>query len=158
MQPRTFSREAEEDDVEGWLIHFDNICVVNGTTSDTQKIALLSMSTTGAATRWVQTNARCLSQDGQTWSEVKNKSRERFTDDDIEEKIHASLKSLRQQDSETIREYLGRYRELVARSSELEEAIWYRSWMEGLTRPLHEVVVYAGYQDLNDGAKIARRK
>ena len=103
LRPRTFSGEAEEDDVQGWLIHFDNICAVNGTSSDAQKIALLSVSTTGAATRWVRTNARWLSQDGQTWSEVRNKFRERFTDDDIEEKIHASLKSLRQKDSETIK-------------------------------------------------------
>ena len=89
---------------------------------------------------------------------MRNKLRERFTDDDIEEKIHASLKSLRQEDSETVREYLGRFRELVARSSEVEEAVWYRSWVEGLTRPLHEAVVYARYQDLDETAKIARRK
>ena len=113
----------EEDNVEGWLIHFDNICAVNGTTSDAQKIALLSMSTTGAAARWVWTNANWLSQDEQTCSEARNKLRERFTNDDIEEKIHASVKSLRQEDSETIREYLGRFRELVARSSKVKEAV-----------------------------------
>ena len=106
----------------------------------------------------MRTNARWLSQDGQTWSEVKNKFRERFIDDDIEEKIHASLKSLRQEDNKTIREYLGRFREWVACSSEVEEAVWYRSWVEGLTRPLHETVVYTGYRDLDDAAKIARQK
>ena len=76
---------------------------------------------------------------------MRNKFRGRFADDDIEEKIYASLKSLRQEDSETVREYLGRFRELMARSSEVEEAVWYRSWVEGLTRPPHEAVVYAEY-------------
>ena len=82
----------------------------------------------------------------------------RFKDDNIDEKIHARLKSLRQEDSEAVSEYLERFEELMARSTEVEEAAWYRSWVEGLTRPLHEAVVYAGYRDLDDAAKIARRK
>ena len=158
LRPQTFSGEAEEDDVEGWLLHFDNICDVNGTMREAQKIGLLSVSATSTATRWVQTNARWPNQDVQTLLEVRNKFRERFTNDDVEEKIHASLKSLRQEDSETVREYLGRIRELVVRSSEVEEAVWYRSRMEGLTRPVHEAVIYSRYQDINDAAKILRRK
>ena len=95
-----------EDSVEGWLIHFENICAVNDTTDDAQKIALLSVSTAGAATRWVRTNARWLSQEGRTWIDVKKRFQERFEDVDIEEKIYACLKSLRQGDAETVREYL----------------------------------------------------
>ena len=66
-------------------MHFDNICAIKDTTSGAQKI--LPVRATGAATRWVRTNARWLSQDGQTWSEVRNEFGERFTDDDMEEKI-----------------------------------------------------------------------
>ena len=69
-----------------------------------------------------------------------------------------SFKSLIKEDSETVKEYLGRFRELLACSSELQEAAWYRSLVERLTRPLHEAMVCAGYRDLNDAAKIARGK
>ena len=109
LRPWTFSGDVGEDNVEGWLIHFENICAVNGTTDDAEKTALLSVSTAGAATRWVRTNARWLSQEGRTWGAVKQKFKDRFEDVDIEEKIYACLKSLRQGDAETVREYLGRF-------------------------------------------------
>ena len=46
----------------------------------------------------------------------------------------------------------------MARSSKVEEAIWCRLWVEGLTRPLHEAMVCAENRDLDDTTKIARRK
>ena len=39
------------EDVEGWLLHFEGICVANGVTEDAKKIALLTVSTTEEATR-----------------------------------------------------------------------------------------------------------
>ena len=158
LRPQTCSGDVGEDDVEGWVIHFENICAVNGTTGDAQKIALLSVSTAGAMTRWVRTNARWLSQEGRTWIDVKQRFQERFEDVDIEEKIYACLKSLRQGDAETVREYLGRFRELVACSTEVEEGVWYRSWVEGLLPPLHEAVMFTGYQNLEEASTLALRK
>ena len=55
LRPRTFSDEAETDDVEGSRYISTHICAVNGTTIDAQKIALLSVSTTGTAARWART-------------------------------------------------------------------------------------------------------
>ena len=158
LRPRTFSGEEDEDDVEGWLLHFESICEVNGTNADGQKIALLSVSTAGAATRWVRTNSRWMSEDGRTWAQVKDRFKQRFEDDDVEEKVHACLKALHQGEKETVREYLGRFRELITRSNQVQENSWYRSWVEGLLPSLRETVMCEGYTDLEEASTLAQRK
>ena len=102
-----FGGEEDGEDAEGWLLHFESICAVNGRDNDTQKIALLSVSTTGAATSWVRANARWLNVEGRSWEEVKERFLERFEDQDIEEKIYTSLKTLQQGAAESVREYYG---------------------------------------------------
>ena len=49
---------------------------------------------------------------------------ERFTDDDLEERINASLKALKQGENESVKCYLSRFRELIARSDEATEDSW----------------------------------
>ena len=72
MRPRPFSGTDALEDVEGWLLHFEGICVANGVTEDAKKIALLMVSTTEEATRWVRAHARWLMRPGRVWTEVKN--------------------------------------------------------------------------------------
>ena len=93
LRPRLFGGEEDGEDVEGWLLHFESICAVNGRDNDSQKIALLSVSTTGAATSWSWTNTRWVNVEGQSWEEVKERFLEPFEDQDIEEKIYAYLKT-----------------------------------------------------------------
>ena len=144
--------------MEGWLLHFEGICVAGGVNEDAQKIALLTVSTSGEATRWVRARSRWLFDEDRTWNEIKDAFRERFLEDDIEDQVNAALKTLRQREGESVKEYVSRFRELLARSDEATEDAWYRSWVDGLREPLREAVKFIGYRDLESAAEIATRK
>ena len=65
LRPRTYSGKTNEDDVEGWLIHSENICRVNETDSDTQKVAF------GEHKRRCHTpRSNELEMDGRRWAHV----------------------------------------------------------------------------------------
>ena len=43
IRPRVFSGETDGEDVEGWLLHFEGVCVASGIFDDAQRIALLTV-------------------------------------------------------------------------------------------------------------------
>ena len=51
IHPRGFSGETDGEDVEGWLLPFEGVCVVSGIFDDAQRIALLTVSVEGEAAR-----------------------------------------------------------------------------------------------------------
>ena len=95
---------------------------------------------------------------GHVWTEVKNALIVRFQDENIEDRVNAALKAIRQGPQETVKEYLSRFRELLARLGEATEHAWYRSWVDGLRPHLREAVRSTGYTSLSDAADIAARK
>ena len=52
IRPRPFSGEDGGEDVEGWLLHFEGVCIAFAISEDAQQIAQLSMCVEGEATRW----------------------------------------------------------------------------------------------------------
>ena len=83
---------------------------------------------------------------------------ESFTDDDLEERINASLKTLKQGANKSVKCYLSRFCELIARSDEATEDSWYHSWVGGLRADLREAVRFIGYRGLDSAAWTALRK
>ena len=158
IRPRTFTGEAGGEDVEGWILHFEGVCVASGIYDDTQKIALLTVCVEDEAARWTRAYGRWLQAPGRSWDDVKQEFVQRFLDDDIEERVNASLKALKQGANETVKEYLSRFRELVARSNEATENAWYRSWVGGLRADLREAVRFVGYRGLESAVRTALRK
>ena len=158
IRPRVFSGEADGEDVEGWLLHFEGVCVASSIYDDAQRIALLTISVEGEAARWARARGRWLQAEHRQWNDVKLEFIERFTDDDLEERINASLKALKQGENESVKCYLSRFRELIAWSDEATEDSWYRSWVGGLRADLREAVRFVGYRGLDSAVRTALRK
>ena len=60
-----FWGEADGEDVEGWLLHFEGVCVMPGIFDATQRIALLIVSVEGEAKQWARAYG--------TWLQAKHR-------------------------------------------------------------------------------------
>ena len=158
IRPLPFSGKCGGEDVKGWILHFEGVCIVSGIYADAQQIALLTVCVEGEAARWARAYGRWLQASERTWEEVKNDFVVRFLEEDLEERVNASLKALRQGATEIVKEYLGRFKELVSRSGEATEEGWYQSWVGGLRPELREAVRFVGYRNLDSATRTATRK
>ena len=80
IRPHVFSGEADGEDVEGLLLHFEGVCVASGIFDYAQRIVLLTVSMEGEAERWACARGRWLQAKRRQWDDVKLEFIERFTD------------------------------------------------------------------------------
>ena len=60
IRPRPFSGECGGEDVEGWILHFEGVCIASGLYEAAQRIALLTVCVEGEAARWARAYGRWL--------------------------------------------------------------------------------------------------
>src|SRR5437763_448236 len=115
-QPRPFSGEADAyghiEDPAAWLEHYEDVCIMNGWTTDTEKIRNISIALTGEADTFYSINKSTYRTPGFHWVQFMATFIQRFRSanfiDELEEKVQNPV----QKEGESIQAYYERYSKL----------------------------------------------
>ena len=95
---RIFTGSTSEDaeDPETWVRHFERIARANGWTTDSDRIAAATVSFSGQAERWCQSEATWIDDAARTWDEFKAAFIKRFRPAGFKDKLQHELYTISQ--------------------------------------------------------------
>ena len=139
------STNEDAEDPETWIRQFERIARANGWTTDSDRIVAATISFSGQAKHWCQSEATWIDDVARTWDEFKTAFIRWFRPTGFEDKLQHELYTICQGQNEPVMSYTERFKtaaQALGKMSSNDSDAIARIWIVGLRSEIRRHVLF----------------